>query len=224
MWVDKIPPEVHPQSTRSTSSEDVPLVKFMYLVFTCLPGESYHRRLQSLSLCLCNVCRCSLIPLFVDSAQAQTSEWVTERYTVMMDGFFWINTSNWEGIFVVEKVWWIWWCTARSACSSSKRQTSWYCMVSLHAVSCLWTGLVSKVVPADKLLDEAVKTAEKIASFSKITVALCKEAVNSSERFFHSFFLFFCFLMGVCVCVWGVCLTGKFVGCLNLSLCVLCLT
>ena len=151
----------------------------MYLVFTCLPGESYHRRLQSLSLCLCDRCRCSLIPLFVDSAQAQTREWVTEKY----------RKQN------CEKAWWIWWCTARSACSSSKRHTSWYCMVSLHAVSCLWAGLVSKVVPADKLLDEAVKTAEKIASFSKITVALCKEAVNSSECFY--FTLFSSFFWGV---------------------------
>ena len=25
-----------------TCSEDVPLMEFMYLVFTCMPGESYH--------------------------------------------------------------------------------------------------------------------------------------------------------------------------------------
>ena len=41
------PPEVHPQS-----SKDVPLVEFMYLVSTCMPGESYHRRLRSLVLYL----------------------------------------------------------------------------------------------------------------------------------------------------------------------------
>ena len=33
--------------------EDVPMVHFMYLVFTCIPRESYHRRLRSLLLCLC---------------------------------------------------------------------------------------------------------------------------------------------------------------------------
>lgn len=61
-------------------------------------------------------------------------------------------------------------------------------------------GLVSRVFPVDKLLDEAVKTAEKIASFSKLTAALCKEAVNASQeltlsegchlekRFFHMTF------------------------------------
>ena len=35
--------------------EDVPLVEFMYLVLTRMPGESYRRRLRSLLLCLCDV-------------------------------------------------------------------------------------------------------------------------------------------------------------------------
>ena len=33
----------------------VPLVEFIYLVFTCMPGERYHRRLRSLLLSLCYV-------------------------------------------------------------------------------------------------------------------------------------------------------------------------
>ena len=37
--------------------EDVPLVEFMCLVFTRMPGESYRRRLTSLLLCLCDVFR-----------------------------------------------------------------------------------------------------------------------------------------------------------------------
>ena len=37
--------------------EDVPLVEFMYLVFTRMPGESYRRRLRSLLLHLCYVIR-----------------------------------------------------------------------------------------------------------------------------------------------------------------------
>ena len=37
--------------------EAVPLVEFMYLVFTRMPGESYRRRLWSLFLCLCYVFR-----------------------------------------------------------------------------------------------------------------------------------------------------------------------
>merc|ERR1712137_676277 len=41
-------------------------------------------------------------------------------------------------------------------------------------------GLVSKVFPTDQVLDEAVKTAEKISGFSKIAIAMCKEAVNAS--------------------------------------------
>ena len=35
--------------------EDVPLVEFMYLVFKCMPGESYRRQLWSLLLYLCYV-------------------------------------------------------------------------------------------------------------------------------------------------------------------------
>lgn len=41
-------------------------------------------------------------------------------------------------------------------------------------------GLVSKVCPKDTLVDEAVKTAEKIAKNSKLIVGLAKEAVNTA--------------------------------------------
>ena len=37
--------------------DDVPLVEFMYLVFTRLPGESYRRRLEFLLLSTCYVFR-----------------------------------------------------------------------------------------------------------------------------------------------------------------------
>ncbi|XP_059139627.1 enoyl-CoA hydratase, mitochondrial-like isoform X2 [Physella acuta] len=61
-------------------------------------------------------------------------------------------------------------------------------------------GLVSKVFPPDQLVNEAVKTAEKIASFSKVITAMCKEAVNTGydltltegihfeKRLFHATF------------------------------------
>ena len=41
-------------------------------------------------------------------------------------------------------------------------------------------GLVCKVVPDDKLLDEAMSIASKIASFSRPAVAMAKETVNAS--------------------------------------------
>ena len=45
----------------------------------------------------------------------------------------------------------------------------------------LFLGLVSKVFPPDQLVDEAVKTAEKIAFHSKIVVQMAKEAVNACK-------------------------------------------
>ena len=35
--------------------EDVPLVEFMYLVFTYMPGGSYSRQLRPLLLSLCDI-------------------------------------------------------------------------------------------------------------------------------------------------------------------------
>ena len=42
-------------------SENVSLVKFMCLVFTRMHSKSYRRRLRSLLLCLCDVCRVLII-------------------------------------------------------------------------------------------------------------------------------------------------------------------
>ncbi|MFU0506841.1 enoyl-CoA hydratase [Pseudaminobacter sp. NGMCC 1.201702] len=62
------------------------------------------------------------------------------------------------------------------------------------------SGLVSRVVPTVDLLDEALKTAEKIAEFSLPAVMMAKEAVNRAyettlseglrfeRRLFHSMF------------------------------------
>merc|ERR1719370_1915546 len=41
-------------------------------------------------------------------------------------------------------------------------------------------GLVSSVHPPEELVDEAIKLGEKIATKSKITVQMCKEAINKS--------------------------------------------
>jgi len=61
-------------------------------------------------------------------------------------------------------------------------------------------GLVSRVVAAADLLDDAIATAKKIASYSRPTVMMAKDAVNSSQnttltegilverRLFHSVF------------------------------------
>ena len=41
-------------------SGEYPLIEFMYLVFTRMPGESYGRILRSLLLCLCDVFRAQI--------------------------------------------------------------------------------------------------------------------------------------------------------------------
>ena len=43
-------------------------------------------------------------------------------------------------------------------------------------------GLVSRIVPADKLMDEAIAVAEKIASMSQPAVMAAKEAVNRAHE------------------------------------------
>ena len=42
------------------------------------------------------------------------------------------------------------------------------------------SGLVSRVIPAGELLDEAIKAAEKIAGMSQTAVAMTKETINRS--------------------------------------------
>jgi len=49
--------------------------------------------------------------------------------------------------------------------------------VQIDAQQAAAWGLVSRVVPADKTVEEAIKLGEKIASHSKLIVAMCKESV-----------------------------------------------
>ena len=62
------------------------------------------------------------------------------------------------------------------------------------------SGLVSRIIPAANLIEEAIKTADRIASMSRPLVMMAKEAVNRSyetslcegirfeRRLFHSTF------------------------------------
>ena len=50
----------------------------------------------------------------------------------------------------------------------------------IPAQEALRAGLVSKVYPADSVVEEAIKLAEKIGEMSPLTVAMAKEAVNAA--------------------------------------------
>ena len=92
--------------------------------------------------------------------------------------------------------------TQRLPRAISKAKAMEMCLASrnIDAVEAERAGLVSRVVPADKLLDEAMATASKIASFSLPVVLMIKECINRSyesslaegllveRRTFHSAF------------------------------------
>lgn len=52
----------------------------------------------------------------------------------------------------------------------------------IKAAEAYQIGLVSGVFPVDKLVEEAIKTAETIATHSPIVVQLAKEAVNTGRK------------------------------------------
>lgn len=52
--------------------------------------------------------------------------------------------------------------------------------IPISATEAASAGLVSKVFPADQVVKEAVKTADHIASLSKIAVKICKESTNAA--------------------------------------------
>lgn len=92
--------------------------------------------------------------------------------------------------------------TQRLPRAISKAKAMEMCLASrnIDAVEAERAGLVSRVVPADKLLDEALATASRIAGFSLPVVMMIKECINRSyesslsegllfeRRTFHSVF------------------------------------
>lgn len=79
----------------------------------------------------------------------------------------------------------------------------------IDAVEAEKMGLVSKVFPANELVDKAIQLGEKIGSHSPLTVQLCKESVNTAyettlqeglkfeKRTFHATFSTVC---GLWIC------------------------
>jgi enoyl-CoA hydratase len=53
---------------------------------------------------------------------------------------------------------------------------------NFNAQEALQHGLVAQVFPKEKLVEETVKIAAEIGSYSRLAVALAKEAVNASEE------------------------------------------
>lgn len=46
-------------------------------------------------------------------------------------------------------------------------------------------GLVSKIFPSEKLVEEALKTAQKIAEYSSPVAQMCKEAINAGKYTYY---------------------------------------
>jgi len=72
--------------------------------------------------------------------------------------------------------------TQRIARSAGKSKAMEICLTGnqITAEEAEKMGIVSKVVPADQLIAEAVKLAEKICTHSPLIVQLCKESVNTA--------------------------------------------
>jgi len=72
--------------------------------------------------------------------------------------------------------------------------------VPISATEAKEAGLVSKIYPAEELVDKAVAAADKIASHSKLISQMCKQATNAAyettlseglateKRLFHATF------------------------------------
>mmetsp|Transcript_16266 Transcript_16266/g.21284 ORF Transcript_16266/g.21284 Transcript_16266/m.21284 type:complete len:299 (+) Transcript_16266:43-939(+) len=92
--------------------------------------------------------------------------------------------------------------TQRLTRAIGKSKAMYMCLTGdmISATEAEQAGLVVKVFPADELVDEAIKIADKIASKGRMAVLMTKEAVNASQelplqeglrlerRFFHSLF------------------------------------
>ncbi|MGI9338697.1 MAG: enoyl-CoA hydratase-related protein [Gammaproteobacteria bacterium] len=70
----------------------------------------------------------------------------------------------------------------RMARAAGKAKTMEMCLTGrmMDAEEAERCGIVARIVPADKLEEEAIKTAQKIASFSQPVVRMIKAAVNAA--------------------------------------------
>ena len=81
---------------------NVPLVEFMYLVFTRMPGKSYCRRLRYLLLCLCDILR-TLINFLVCSFCNQASVFTFHLTTLQLtEGSHFVSMDLPEGMHRVD--------------------------------------------------------------------------------------------------------------------------
>uniref|UniRef100_A0A1B6EH29 enoyl-CoA hydratase n=1 Tax=Clastoptera arizonana TaxID=38151 RepID=A0A1B6EH29_9HEMI len=72
--------------------------------------------------------------------------------------------------------------TQRIARSCGKSKAMEICLTGnqITAQEAETMGMVSKVVPSEQLLNEAIKLAEKISSHSPLIIQMCKESVNTA--------------------------------------------
>lgn len=74
--------------------------------------------------------------------------------------------------------------TQRLTRSIGKSKAMYMCLTGdmIDAETAYQSGLVAQIYPADDLVDEAVKVAQKIARKGRMSVMMAKEAVNASQE------------------------------------------
>lgn len=74
--------------------------------------------------------------------------------------------------------------TQRLTRAIGKSKAMYMCLTGdmIDAETAYQSGLVAQIYPADDLVDEAVKVAQKIARKGRMSVMMAKEAVNASQE------------------------------------------
>ena len=126
--------KVHKLHQRHIIFEDVPLVEFMYLVFTRMSGESYRWRLRSLLLHLCHVLRTLINSLVCDfgdgtifNRRRERCRAKNEEYRAQKWALFWTQKETSTRLEL--------WPFGQSPSESYQKTSTWTLAIDSHPLS-----------------------------------------------------------------------------------------